>query len=84
MPPSASQPGYKQSYVASPHDLHRRPSKAPNPSMLLSWQTRRDAVRKLTAAWNVMKEGLLGGKLRLSPRTDLEEARSQCCMLDWI
>ena len=33
---------------------------------------------------NAMKEGLLGGKLRLSPRTNLEEARSQCCMLDWI
>jgi hypothetical protein len=38
MPPSASQPGYKQSYVASPHDLHRRQSKAPGPTMLLSWQ----------------------------------------------
>jgi hypothetical protein len=25
--------------------------------------------------WNAMKEGLLGGKLRLSPRTNLEEAR---------
>jgi hypothetical protein len=31
---------------------------------------------------NAMKEGLLGGKLRLSPRTNLEEARSQCCTLD--
>jgi hypothetical protein len=27
MPPSASQPGYKQSYVASPHSLHLRQSK---------------------------------------------------------
>jgi hypothetical protein len=38
MPPSASQPGYKQSYVASPHDLHRWQSKAPGPTMLLSSQ----------------------------------------------
>ena len=38
MPPSASQPDYKQSYVASPHDLHRWRSKALGPTMLLSWQ----------------------------------------------
>ena len=50
MPPSAWQPGYEQSYVASPHDLHRRQSKAPNPTALLSWQTRHDAVRKPMAA----------------------------------
>src|SRR5271165_4885974 len=50
MPPSASQPGYKQSYVASPHDLYRRQSKAPGPTVLLLWQTRHYAVRKPTAA----------------------------------
>ena len=50
MPPSASPPGYKQSYVASPHDLHRRQSKAPNPTVLLSWQTKHDPVRKTTLA----------------------------------
>jgi hypothetical protein len=53
MPPSAWQPGYKQSYVASPHELHRRQSKAPNPTVLLSWQTRHDAVRKITTASDV-------------------------------
>ena len=31
-----------------------------------------------------MKEGLLGGKLRLSSETEPEEARTQCCTLDWI
>lgn len=50
MPPSAWQPAYEQSYVASPHDLHRGQSKAPNPTALLSWQTRHDAVRKPTTA----------------------------------
>lgn len=39
MPPSALQPGYKQSYVASPHDLDRWRSKVPGPTMLLSWQS---------------------------------------------
>ena len=31
-----------------------------------------------------MKEGLPGGKLRLSPRTNLEEAHFTCCTLDSI
>lgn len=39
MPPSALQRGYKQSYVASPHDLDRWRSKVPGPTMLLSWQS---------------------------------------------
>jgi hypothetical protein len=31
-----------------------------------------------------MKEDLLGGTLRVSPRSELEEARLQCCTLGWI
>jgi hypothetical protein len=31
-----------------------------------------------------MKEGLLGGKLRLVTENEPEEARTQCCTLDWI
>ncbi len=50
MPPSASQPGYKQSYVASPHHLHRWHSKAPGPTVLLSWQSAARPSRKPTAA----------------------------------
>jgi hypothetical protein len=43
MPPSASQPGYERSCIASPHELHRRQSKPPGPTVLLSWQARRES-----------------------------------------
>jgi hypothetical protein len=41
-------------------------------------------VRPSLPLWNAMKEGLLGGRLSVSPKSESKEARCSCCTLDWI
>jgi hypothetical protein len=57
------------------------------PCGLARWSTkqkRQAGGQTALLLWTAMKEGLLGGRLSVSPKSESKEARCSCCTLEWI